>query len=169
MTRKKAIEVLQEHLEHWQRLLAEHICEKKDGKETIEALQAAIKAMQTELCEDFISRENVLKVIETVCFSDAWRKFRINYGSNGERDYIIKFIKQMPSVQPEQRWIPCEKRMPEDSKSVLFCDIDGDIMIGYHIKGRPKTHFTENVSWEDIKNVRAWMPLPEPFKAESEG
>ena len=58
--------------------------------------------------------------------------------------------------------------MPKDGEFVLFCDIDDDIMIGYHVKGRPKTHFSQDGTFEDIKNVRAWMPLPEPYKAESE-
>ena len=54
--------------------------------------------------------------------------------------------------------------MPEDGRIVLFCDIDEDIMIGYHIKGRPDTHFTQLGSFEDIKNVRAWQPLPEQYE-----
>lgn len=66
------------------------------------------------------------------------------------------------------RWIPCKERMPEDRQFVLFCDIDGNIMIGYHVNGRSDTHFIEKESWEDIKNVRAWMPLPEPYKEEDE-
>lgn len=66
------------------------------------------------------------------------------------------------------KWIPVSERLPEDGKFVLFCDIDDDIMIGYHVKGRPRTHFTQDMTFEDMKNVRAWQPLPEPYKAESE-
>ena len=65
-------------------------------------------------------------------------------------------------------WIPISERLPEDGRNVLFCDIDGDIMIGYHIKGRPTTHFSQCGTYDDMKNVRAWMPLPDPYKAESE-
>lgn len=105
---EEAIEVLQEHLEHWQRLLAEHICEKKEGTETLEALEMAIKALKMEPCEDCISRQEVLSEIEKVCFGKYFVKFRIDNGSNGTRDYMIKYIKAMSSVQPEQKmghWI----------------------------------------------------------------
>ena len=44
MTNKEAVKVMQEHLDHWKRLLAEHICEKQEGEETIEAFDMAIKA-----------------------------------------------------------------------------------------------------------------------------
>lgn len=77
-------------------------------------------------------------------------------------DYIIKLKEEIGG------WIPVNERLPEDGQNVLFCDIDNDIMIGYHVKGRPNTHFSQDGTWENIKNVRAWMPLPEPYKAESE-
>lgn len=52
--------------------------------------------------KDVISRQALLSEIETVCFSKEWIKFRADYGRNGTRDYIINYIKQMPSVKPEQ-------------------------------------------------------------------
>lgn len=45
---------------------------------------------------DCISRQAVLDEINKVCFSRRrkWIEFRANNGSNGERDYLIKFIKK---------------------------------------------------------------------------
>lgn len=62
------------------------------------------------------------------------------------------------------KWIPVSERLPEDGQYVLFCDIDNDIMVGYHVQGRPNTHFSQDGTWEDMKNVKAWMPLPEPYE-----
>ena len=69
---------------------------------------------------------------------------------------------------PKEKWIPVMERMPEDGQMVLFCDIENDIMLGYHIKGRPDTHFSQDGTFDDIKNVKAWMPLPEPYEVDEE-
>ena len=46
MTDKKAINILKEHQEHWERLVHEKICSEDDGIETIKALEIAIKAIE---------------------------------------------------------------------------------------------------------------------------
>lgn len=83
-------------------------------------------------------------------------------------EIIREEIKKTPLTEepPKGEWIPVSERLPKNGQSVLFCDIDEDIMIGYHVKGRPETHFSQDGTYEDMKNVFAWMPLPEPYKAE---
>lgn len=77
---------------------------------------------------------------------------------------IYQSSKMVIDLLNETEWIPVTEKLPEDGQSVLFCDIDDDIMIGYHVKGRHATHFSQDGTYEDMKNVRAWQPLPEPYK-----
>ena len=42
---------------------------------------------------------DILSVIEEVCFSKAYIKFRADNGSNGQRDFIIDYIKEKYDVK----------------------------------------------------------------------
>ena len=44
-----------------------------------------------------VARE-ILSMIETGCFSEEFNEYRINKGSNGERDLIIENIKKTYGV-----------------------------------------------------------------------
>lgn len=48
---------------------------------------------EKELIERRIARE-ILTMIESVCFSEEYRDFRIDRGSCGQRDLIITKIKE---------------------------------------------------------------------------
>lgn len=48
---------------------------------------------EKELIEKRVARE-ILTIIESICFSQEYRDFRINQGSNGQRDLIISKIKE---------------------------------------------------------------------------
>lgn len=84
----------------------------------------------------------------------------------------IKYAKNFVEVdyrrydELDRSWIPCSLDIkPKKYVNVLFCDIDGDIYKGY---------LTDKDRWYDyscddpIKNVIAWMFLPEPYKKEGE-
>ena len=68
-------------------------------------LKVIIKALEQEPCEDAISRKVVLNKIKEVCFSreKEWIDFRVSQGSNGQRDFIIKFIESLPPVTPKPK------------------------------------------------------------------
>lgn len=100
MTREERIDWLC-RLRSW--VVAPPLMTAEQKSKFIEALTETIKAMQIEPCEDAISRQAVLSEIEAVCFSKRWSKFRADNGSNGERDYLINYIKQMPPVQTEPK------------------------------------------------------------------
>lgn len=51
--------------------------------------------------DDIIKKKvarDILSMIETIYFSEEFRKYRINYGSNGVRDLIIENIKKTYGV-----------------------------------------------------------------------
>lgn len=115
-----------------------------------------------ESCEDCISREEAINAaIDAV---DEW-----DGGCNTNRATMISHaIKDLPSVTPQARWIPCSERLPKRDVDVLT----------YH---RNESFDYQYVSWIDestgkwagfIGNlsdeVIAWMPLPKPY-SESEG
>ena len=76
-------------------------------------------------------------------------------------------VYNLPSAQPEQRWIPCSERLPQPNEE----EADGFI----------KAYLVQDGRWMDVArwngdcwiawgygtaltNVIAWMPLPEPYK-----
>lgn len=73
--------------------------------------------------------------------------------------------------QPEQRWIPCSERLPEQEKKSYWVCTDG----GYQCQCRWTninhfwTDLTTDWHWHimdvpQYSKVVAWMPLPEPMR-----
>jgi hypothetical protein len=58
------------------------------------------------------------------------------------------------------KWISVTDSLPEPGVDVLFCDIEGDVMLGHHVDWMPRTHFIEKGSWDTVKNVMVWKPVP---------
>ena len=86
-------------------------------------------------------------------------------------------LEQLPSAQPEQRWIPCSERLPEtDNKNSInnyngkLRHIDGDDGSGnfWGVKTQPCDWTIWEWCYFNEPEVIAWMPLPEPYKTESE-
>ena len=75
----------------------------------------------------------------------------------------------LPSAQPEQRWIPCGERLPEDNSDILVTYVEKDekriAPVNYGCGTWFDCFFNKVL---DQVGVLAWMPLPEPYEAESE-
>ena len=48
-------------------------------------------------------RIEILNKIKEVCFSEDWLQFRVDNGSNGQRDFLINYIEQLPPVTPTRK------------------------------------------------------------------
>lgn len=75
---------------------------------------------------------------------------------------IIKLIKEQP------RWIPCSERLPEENGNYLVTveANDGTASIKFQMVDHYGPKWLHEGKHE---KVIAWMPLPEPYEAESEG
>lgn len=68
-------------------------------------------------------------------------------------------IKNLPSVQPEQRWIPVTERLPEKSGYYL-----ATVDIGWKIVD--VIYFNNGSGFLMANTVKAWKPTPEPYHGE---
>lgn len=85
----------------------------------------------------------------------------------------VSIIEELPPAQPEQRWIPCSERLPEEKMNPNTSDFElvictttfGDVRayrFGTPI-GWNEPHFWNGIGIMD-GYVLAWMYLPEPYK-----
>lgn len=73
---------------------------------------------------------------------------------------LKKIIKECTvETRSRMKWTLNREQMPEAGEDVLFCDIDGDIFIGHYSESAKR--YIPDFWDEPVKNVRAWMPLPD--------
>ena len=139
MTREEAIEALTSKDVH-------------NSDKMLEALDMAVKALEQEPCEDCVSREAVINI--------TWQDPTYTDPLNVLTEVRDK-VKALPPVTPTQRWIPVSERLPELGEAVLtYHEDDEEYQINWVTDD-------ETVEWF-YENPIAWMPLPKPYKAESE-
>lgn len=73
--------------------------------------------------ENAVNRWAILNKIKEVCFSKEWVQFRANYGSNGQRDFLINYIKQLPPIMPVKigHWITLKDEYGDVTEAVCSC------------------------------------------------
>ncbi len=129
----------------------------------------------TEPCEDCISRQAAIDTLDnTDKFMDEDRTVE-TYKALLKECYEV-----LPSVTPKQKmghWIPVSERLPEEehgeyfitwttsmSKRPFIAICEGKVTIEYGFEWILDSYIK---CYPNVK-VIAWMPLPEPYKAESE-
>lgn len=115
---------------------------------------------------DLIRREDALDAIQkradivNSVYSAFWEGLIIAYS----------LVQEIPSAEPEQRWIPVTEALPKDGRAVL-CTVKG------YPEGENWTiadcRYKDGVwetcdeaaydYWTELSDVLAWMPLPEPY------
>ena len=137
----------------------------------IPILEEVIKVMQTEPCKDTIDRQAAIKEILRVY------EYEYPTATGAFDEFVTKIIpsiiNNLPSVQPEQKWIPVSERLPEEDGDYYVTLENGVVeILGYSTTQRttyPKGFYyiSNGFSWrQTINPVIAWMPLPEPYLPE---
>ncbi len=108
---------------------------------------------------------------------DAIDVLKRNYPSSCFEDLCkaVDLAIEALSAQPEPRWIPCSERLPEHPENddyylvTIQCEhYDGwdDYVTGF--AEWTKHGWDEQSCYIGQIKVVAWMPLPEPYKEETE-
>jgi len=95
---------------------------------------------------------------------------------------LVKWLKELKQLRERTKWIPCSERLPEESSRYLVtrglkaCNNlwNRVYIVNYSdLMGlcKEKIWWNGNAGKPDFErydDVVAWMPLPKPYKAESE-
>ena len=142
MTKAEAIAMLK-------RIQEPEAWEPQINQAAFEALDMAIEALSQESSEDVISRQAAIDALSQYPFEKV-----VN---------CVSIIEELPSAQPEQRWIPCSERLPNIKNRIekyLVTLKSGTISIAMFVECDGE-HW-----WNHYDDVVAWMPLPEPYREE---
>lgn len=131
---------------------------------------------------DLIRREDAFSKFEKACTCDSVDKNGMKRGEIKTAltwEGIRKILENIPSAEPEQRWIPATEALPEEEKEVLVSmHFDGykDEYINYppsdyveiasHIDGVWSSICDDFRTMRRLHHVVAWMEEPKPYRGE---
>ena len=80
---------------------------------------------------------------------------------------IANGVKDMPTIEPEPKWIPCKECMPEVGDYVICSQKNGDVGEGKLLPDGNWLILYESAEY-GTRWVTAWMPLPSAYREEGE-
>ena len=126
---------------------------------------------------DLISRQAAIEALDEI---EAEVADGYGYQYAKWREYFV----EMPSAQPEQRWIPCSERLPGEHEWLgtkkFGTTISNEVYVTFEAPDGQR--FAKHISFQNGKlspvdeqrmkvcfngaKPIAWMPLPEPYREE---
>lgn len=120
---------------------------------------------------DAISRQAAISAIEALqrpIMREESNYYQFKFSGMSE---ALNVVENLPSVTPQQkmeRWIPVSERVPEDGEEVLCCLGSEEMAVLFRRNDWGQDEWVDGGFATGSYDVVAWMPLPLPFRAESE-
>lgn len=118
------------------------------------------------MSDDLISRQAAIDAV-----SQALKRVFVE-----PEDVANKIIEEVPSAEPERRWIPCKERLPEKGGRYL-CTVGAAYRNPREMIYAPQewSGKSDSATWKDPSGhyvfdwfVEAWQVLPEPYKEDED-
>ena len=124
------------------------------------------KRREYEIVDDCVSRSGVIVLIMKLNYKHLFSS-PSGISKKAFKD-LLNGAQALPSVTPTQKWIPVSERLPEENGNYLVTveANDGTAKIKYQAVDHYGPKWLHD---EKTRKVIAWMPLPKPYGAESEG
>ena len=103
-----------------------------------------------------MTREKAIEIIKCGDISNRW-------GKDGE-----EVEKMAIKALAQTRWIPVSERVPEDGEEVLCFLGSEEMAVLFRRNDWGQDEWVDGRFATESYDVIAWMPLPKPYKAESE-
>ena len=119
------------------------------------------------MTDDLISRRDAIdELTKFFCDNDVILGDFPNCERNERKATVL--MENVRSIDAEPQWIPCSKRLPDESDAYLVTNCNCVCPVELAVFKADGAYWTDAYAGERYKNgyILAWMPLPERYEVE---